>query len=351
MDSQKRVKIIVDAMGGDNAPQSMVEGAVLGAAEYGTDLVLVGDRDAIQAVMDKLDKSKVESVNIEIVPAQSVVKMTDSPSAVQKEKQDSSMVIACRLLHDGKGDALISSGNTGALFTAATLYVRRHSGIRRSALGAVVNFENPFMICDSGANIDVTPEVLVQFAVMGSLYCKSLLGVENPRVALLNNGSEPCKGTPIYQEAYALLEKSGLNFVGNCEGRDLAANFCDVAVCDGFTGNIALKLIEGMGQFMLGSFKKIFGKNAKTKLSALLVSNELRSFKNSVDVHQYGGAPFLGIAKPVIKSHGAAKPKSIMSTIRQARDYVLSGLNEEIAKGIAERKQKNEEGRRAEEND
>lgn len=328
-----RVKIIVDAMGGDNAPRSMVEGAVSGAGKYGTDLVFTGDEKQVRDILAGLD---TEGIGIEVVRTSSVVTMEDQPSVVQKEKKDSSMVVGCELLREGRGDAFISSGNTGALFTSATLYVKRHKGVRRAALGAIVNFGSPFMVVDSGANTDVTPEILLRFAEMGSLYFSELLGVKNPRVALINNGSEECKGTELYRETYALLKQSGLNFVGNCEGRDLPNGFCDVAVCDGFTGNVTLKLMEGMGQFFLGSLKDIYGKNIKNKLAYLMIKKDLKSFKGRIDHKQYGGAPFLGIAKPVIKSHGSAEPKSIEATIRQARDYVLSGLNEKIAEGMAE---------------
>jgi glycerol-3-phosphate acyltransferase PlsX len=320
-------------MGGDNAPYSMVKGAVDGAREYGVDLIFVGDKNQIDPILEKLD---VSGINIEVVHTDCWVEMTDHPSVVQKEKRNSSVALACDLLRDGKGDVMISSGNTGALFSAATLFVRRHKGIRRSALGAIINFENPFIIVDSGANIDVTPEILVQFGLMGSLYCQYVMGIKSPRVALLNNGAEETKGPQLYQDAHALLKKSGLNFVGNCEARDLAANFCDVVVCDGFAGNITLKLIEGMGQFLLKNLKGIYTKNTITKLSALMIKGPMHDFKKRMDHREYGGAPFLGISKPVIKSHGSAEPKSIMSTIKQARDYYQSGLNEKIAEGLAE---------------
>ncbi len=182
----------------------------------------------------------------------------------------------------------------------------------------------------------VTPEILEQFALMGDLYCRCVMGISNPRVALLNNGTEETKGTGLYRETHALLKNSGLNFIGNCESRDLPANFCDVVVCDGFTGNIALKAIEGMGQFIIKNLKEIYMKNAVSKLSALMIKSAMRNFKKRMDHREYGGAPFLGLSKPVIKSHGSAQPKSIMSTIRQARDYHQSGLNERIAEGISE---------------
>lgn len=332
-----KTRVIIDAMGGDNAPYSIVKGAVDGAREHGADLLLVGDENQIKPILGNLS---AKGVGIEIVHTDIWVNMDDSPAVVQKEKRSSSVALACDLLCQGEGDVLVSSGNTGALYTAATLYVRKHPGIRRSALGAVVNFENPFMIVDSGANIDVTPEILVQFALMGTLYCQCVMGIPNPRVALLNNGAEETKGTRLYREAFLLLKESGLNFAGNCEGRDLAANFCDVAVCDGFTGNIALKLIEGMGQFLLKNLKRIYTKNIITKLSARLILDSMNDFKKRIDHREYGGAPFLGLSRPVIKSHGSAEPKTIMSTIRQARDFHRSGLNEKIAEGIQNANQK-----------
>ena len=336
-----KTRVIIDAMGGDNAPYSMVKGAVEGARKYGVDLILVGDRKQIAPILKQLDTSETD---IEIVHTDCWVEMTDHPSVVQKEKRDSSVAVSCDLLREGRGDVMISSGNTGALFTAATLFVRRHKGIRRSALGAIVNFENPFIIVDSGANIDVTPEILVQFAQMGNLYCQCVMGIPNPRVALLNNGTEETKGPQLYRDAYALLKKSNMNFIGNCEARDLTSNFCDVVVCDGFTGNITLKLIEGMGQFLLKNLKNIYMKNTRTKFSALLIKDSMGDFKHRIDHREYGGAPFLGLSKPVIKSHGSAEPKSIMSTIRQARDYHLSGLIDRIAEGTTETEEERENG-------
>lgn len=327
-----KTRIIVDAMGGDNAPFSMVKGAVDGALAYGADLIFVGNKPEIEEILKTLPTS---SLDIKVVHTDVWVEMSDPPTSVKKEKRDSSVAISCDLLNDGEGDVLISSGNTGALFTAATLFIRKLKGVRRSALGAVINLENPFILVDSGANIEVTPEILTQFAYMGSLYCRYMMGIDNPRVALINNGAEETKGTGLYRETHALLKQTGLNFVGNCETRDLANNFCDVAVCDGFVGNITLKAIEGMGQFIIRNFKEIYGKNAFSKLSYLLIKNNIAGFKKQIDHREYGGAPFLGISKPVIKSHGSADPKSIMSTIKQARDYHQSGLNEKIAEGVA----------------
>ncbi len=338
-----KTRIIVDAMGGDNSPCSMVTGAVEGAKKYDVDLIFTGDKTQIDPILSNLD---TKNLNIEVVHTPVWVEMTDSPSVVQKEKRNSSVALACELLRDGVGDVVISSGNTGALYMAATLIVRRNKGVRRSALGAIINFENPFIIVDSGANIDVTPEVLVQFAQMGSLYCQCVMGISNPRVALLNNGTEETKGTHLYREAYSKLkEELTINFVGNCEARDLTANFCDVVVCDGFTGNIALKLFEGMGQFLLKNLKKIYNKNLITRLSGAMIRGSMLDFRKSIDHREYGGAPFLGLSKPVIKSHGAAETKSIMSTIRQARDYHQSGLAEKISEGISEAEEERENGK------
>lgn len=326
-----KTKIIVDAMGGDTAPYTVVKGAVAGALEYDTDLVLVGDKPVIEGILVPLPK---RDVKIEVIHAPVSVDMTDEPSVVLNEKKDSSMAVACHLLAEGYGDVLISAGNTGALFTASTMYVRRHKGVRRAALGAIVPLENPFIIVDSGANIDATPELLLQFAKMGALYCQNVMGIENPRVGLLNNGSEEHKGIPLYRDAYILLKQSSLNFVGNCEGRDLPNDFCDVVVCDGFTGNIALKLIEGMGKFMGRSIKRMFYKSPLTKLGGLFARTGIDHLTKSLDHKEFGGAPFLGIAKPVIKSHGSAEERSIMSTVRQANEYHKSGLNDKISAGV-----------------
>jgi len=334
-------RIIVDAMSGDNAPAAIIEGAIAGAVQYETDLILVGDVDIIKSRIDEQQK-KYNNINQDKMPdiiikqSLSVVSMEDDPSVVMKEKEDSSLAIAMSLLKEGAGDALVSAGNTGAVFTAATLVLRRIKGVRRAALAAIIPLDNPFLLLDSGANTDVQPEMLEQFAQMGSFYAERVMGIEKPRIGLINNGIEPHKGTELQQDTYKLLKKTEINFVGNIETRDLPANICDVAVADGFTGNIVLKLIEGMGGFMLRKLKQLFYSNNMTKFAAVLTQKQLDELKRSVDHREHGGAVLLGIAKPVIKAHGSSDAYSITRTIKQASDYakgqVIEALTEEFSK-------------------
>ena len=318
-----RIRIVVDIMSGDNTPESLIKGAGKAAVDFGVDIIIVGDSKYSALVPD--------NEFMKFVPSYSIIQMTDDPLTVLKEKNDSSMATACALLRDGGADALVSSGNTGALFTAASLMIRRVRGVRRAALGTVLPLENPFIMVDVGANLDAKPEILLQFGKMGSLYAKGVLGIENPRVALLNNGAEDTKGTPLYSEAYALLKADdSINFIGNCEGRELPNNFCDVVVCDGFTGNIALKLIEGMGAFMSRKIKNIFHKNVISRFAGLITRRSTIALKKQMDHKEYGGAPFLGISKPVIKAHGSSDEKGIYSAIRQAKLFYESGIIEKM---------------------
>lgn len=327
-----RTTIAVDAMGGDKAPESVVAGALRAAQQLPIDIILVGDSDAIYK---EIIKNGSTPDNISVVHAKSVITMEDNPSAVLKEKADCSMAVAAELVKDGKADALVSAGNTGALFTVSSLKVRRLPGIRRAALGAIVPLENPVLIVDSGANIDATPELLRTFAYMGSLYANLVMGIDNPRIGLVNNGSETTKGTPLYVEANAILrEAKGINFVGNVEGRDIPGDTCDVIVCDGFTGNILLKTIEGMGLFMSRKIKGIFYANPVSIVAGALTKKQITALKKQVDHREHGGAPFLGLAKPVIKAHGSSDEKSIYTAIRQAKTFHESGLIPRLKEAI-----------------
>lgn len=327
-----RTTIAVDAMGGDKAPQSVVGGALLAASQLPIDIILVGDSDAIYTEIN--NRGPMPS-NITVVHAQSVITMEDAPGAVLKEKSDCSMAVAAELVKNGKADALVSAGNTGALFTVSSLKIRRLPGIRRAALGAVVPLENPVLIVDSGANTDATPDLMRTFAHMGSLYAQLVMGIENPRIGLVNNGSESTKGTPLYAESNALLSKeNNINFVGNVEGRDIPCNTCDVVVCDGFTGNILLKTIEGMGLFMKSKLKSIFYTNRVTKVAGALTRRQITDLKKQIDHREHGGAPFLGLAKPVVKAHGSSDEKSIFTAIRQAKTFHESGLISKLKEAI-----------------
>ena len=325
--------IIVDMMGGDNAPAETVKGVCLAAEELNAKYVLVGDAEQLNAAAAETGCSLE---GFEIVHASTVITMEDEPSAVMKEKSDSSMSVALRLLAEGKGDALVSTGNTGALFTGANLIVRKIKGIRRPAIGAILPLGNPLLLLDSGANIDVTPEILEQFAVVGAAYMRKMMGVENPRVGLLNNGAESHKGTELYRTAHGLLAaNTQLNFVGNVEGNRTMFDACDVLVADGFTGNIFLKTAEGMGKMMIKTLKGLFYENLKSKLAALMVMKGVKGIKKNFDATEYGGAPILGIAKPVIKAHGSSNAKAFKNAIRQAIACAETDLNADMAASLA----------------
>ena len=332
-------KIIVDVMGGDNAPAELIKGAYAAKCELEAEYILVGDEESIrQAAKD----TKTPLDGFRIVHAPTVITMEDDATCVVRTKTDSSMAIGLKMLAAGEGDAFVSTGNTGALFTGASLIVRKVSGIRRPAIGAILPMTPPVLLIDSGANISVTPEYLEQFAIMGSAYMKKIHGVENPRVGLLNNGAEDCKGTELQIESYKLLSANpDINFVGNIEGDKVMRDTCDVLVADGFSGNILLKTMEGMGKLTLTTLKNVFMTNAETKFAALLLKKQIEMVKKNFDGTELGGAPMLGIAKPVIKAHGSSKAKAFKNAIRQAIAYSDSELTSditELAKALNERR-------------
>ena len=331
------MKIIVDAMGGDNAPESAVWGGALAAKEYGEQVLLVGDPDKVAAVLK--DKGMEHTPGVTIMPASDLVDMHDDPATVLRHKPDSSMAVAFKLLKSGEGDALVSAGNTGALLTGATLYGGRIKGIRRGALAPVMPCKSgQVMLCDAGANTECTAEMLLQFAFLGSLYAEKINGVKNPRVGLVNNGTEDTKGDPLRKEAYALLKKAGdegrLNFVGNVEGSMVPLGACDIAVCDGYSGNVMLKTIEGVAKFMAGAIKDVFMRNTATKLSYLACKKGMDEFRDLFNQDKIGGAPFLGIAKPVIKAHGSSNEIAVMNAVRQAIAYTKSGMIQAVSENI-----------------
>ncbi|MDR3278223.1 MAG: phosphate acyltransferase PlsX [Oscillospiraceae bacterium] len=332
------MKIIVDAMGGDNAPIEIVRGAILAAEEFGAEIILTGRGEDILRSVEAIGKTTLP-LGMEIVNATEVIEMCDDPVTAIREKRDSSMVVGLRLLYDGAGDAMVSAGSTGALLSGATLIVKRVRGIRRAALAPVVpNKAGGFVIIDCGANVECTAEYLLQFAFMGSYYAESALGCKKPRVGLLNNGTERTKGTPLQIEAFALLENAGrdgfINFVGNVEGKEIMLGACDVVVCDGFSGNILLKSLEGAASFLLSEVKGIFTKNAVTKLSALLLKNGIRALRERMDPDKVGGTALVGIAKPVIKAHGSSGARAICSAIRQAQIAANAGIAEKLQENI-----------------
>ncbi len=323
--------IILDAMGGDKGAREFVKGALLAVEEFDADIKLVGCEEELKSLLSEEDKNGDYKGRISVVNAGEVVDMNDDPVAVMKEKPDSSMTVALRLLAEGGGDALISSGNTGALLTQATLIVKRIKGIRRAALAPVIPTTEGFaLLIDSGANVECTPEYLLQFGLMGAYYAEHALSVMSPRVGLLNNGAEEHKGDQLHREAYQLLKEAGddgaINFVGNIEGRDVPLGKVDVVVADGFSGNVLLKTMEGVGISFAKELKKIFMTSKRAKFSALMVRNGIREFRRKMDYNEAGGAPLLGVKKPVIKAHGSAGAVAICNSIIQAIDYIDSGI-------------------------
>jgi len=332
------MKIIVDAMGGDHAPEAPVKGALDAVKEFGVEIVLVGRGEEILSVLKENGISELPA-GVEIAHADQVVEMCDNPATAFKEKKDSSLTIGLNMVKDGKGDAFVSAGSTGAILSGATLLTKRIKGIRRAAMAPVIpTATGSAILIDCGATAECTPEYLLQFAFMGSYYAGQVLRRPEPRVGLLNIGVEQSKGTDLQREAYALLTEAGkagrINFIGNIEAREAVLGEVDVIVADGYSGNIFLKAIEGTGIFMAKELKKMFKKNLKTKIAALLVKDGLTAFKKKLDAGEVGGTALIGISKPVIKAHGSSDAYAIKNAIRQAVEFASSGIIEDIAENI-----------------
>ena len=342
------MKIILDAMGGDNAPEAPVLGAIEAAKTWGTQITLVGRGEAILEVMKKHGIDTLPE-GMEIANADDVVDMHDDPANVVRKRKNSSMIVGLRMLSEGLGDAFVSAGSTGALLSGATLVVKRVRGIRRAAMSPAVPNKagGRTVIVDCGANAECTPEFLLQFGMVGSIYAKKVLGIDNPKVGLLNIGTEDTKGTQLQKDAYALLtdahEQGILNFVGNVEGRDVPLGTVDVVVCDGFSGNVLLKSIEGTAMFMGSLMSKMFKKNLLSKLAAALVMKDIKAFKKLMDYREIGGTQFLGIKKPVIKAHGSSDAVAFRNAVRQAVTAAESDINAELEQALAAMKSKETE--------
>ena len=331
------MKIIVDAMGGDNAPSSNVRGALAAAREYKAEIVLVGKGEEILNVLSEDGIGELPA-GVEITHADQVVTMEDNPATAFKEKKDSSLTVGLNMLKEGKGDAFVSAGSTGALLAAATLITKRIKGIRRAALAPVIPGSNAVLI-DCGATAECTPEYLLQFAYMGSYYAGHFLGKPEPRVGLLNIGAEPSKGTALQVETYRLLKKAGeegrINFVGNVEAREAVEGAVDVIVTDGYSGNILLKGLEGTGMLLMRELKKVFLGGVKGKLAYLLIRDGMKDMKKMMDSNEVGGTALLGISKPVIKAHGSSNAYAIQNAIRQAIQFAGSGIIEDIEENVS----------------
>ena len=332
------MKIIVDAMGGDFAPRSAVEGALLACRELGSEVVLVGRSEDILAALRDCGEEKLPP-NMEIRHATEVIEICDDPATAFKQKKDSSMTVGLNMLKDGEGDAFVSAGSTGALLSAATLLVKRVRGIRRAAMAPVIpTAGGKAVLIDCGANAECTVEYLLQFAFMGSYYASNALKIPDPRVGLLNIGAEASKGDELRRETYQKLkeahEAGQINFIGNIESKEAMLGGADVIVADGFSGNVMLKCIEGVGSFMGKEVKKMFMSGLSGKLAALLMRKKLKAFKALLDPNQIGGTPFLGISAPVIKAHGSSNAEAIKNAIRQAETFARSGMIADIEEHI-----------------
>lgn len=332
------MKMIIDAMGGDNAPLEIVKGALQGQKRWGVDVILTGDTTAILQALEQCGE-KTLPAGMEIVHTTEVVDMCDDPGTVFRRKKDSSMAVGLRMVKEDKGDAFISAGSTGALLSGATLLVKRVRGIRRAAMAPLIpTTTGKAVLIDCGANADCSAEYLVQFAYLGSFYASRVLGIENPRVGLLNIGAEDSKGTDLQREALSWLRQAGeaghLNFIGNIEAKEAIKGGCDVIVTDGFSGNVMLKTMEGVGSMAGSAIKGIFKKNLLTKLAALAVMPGLNEFKALMDPNKVGGTAFIGISKPVIKAHGSSNAEAIENAMGQAVRFAQSGIIADIEANV-----------------
>lgn len=331
------MKIIVDAFGGDHAPFEIIKGAMLAVDEYNIDVILTGDKDKINQC---LIENNITLKNTEIVNAGSIITMEDDAKSVLKAKSDSSMAMGFKLLNEGRGDAFVSAGNTGAITVGATLITKRIKGIKRPAIASVMPSANkPILLMDCGANSECRAEFLYQFGLMGSLYMKHILKYDNPRIALANNGTEKSKGNALVKEAYDLMCDAPYNFVGNIEGRQIPFGDADVIVADGFTGNLILKMYEGVAKVLMNGFKDAFMKNIFSKLAYLGVKSGIDDMKKQFDYKEYGGAVLLGVKKPVVKAHGSADARTFKNAIKQAVWFLENNLIEEIENSVGEEKQ------------
>lgn len=336
------MKIIVDAFGGDNAPLEIIKGCASAVSEYGLDIVLVGIKKEIERV---IKENNILMYHMTIEDAKDVITMNDDPASIMKFKKNSSMAVGLKMLADGKGDAFVSAGNSGALVFGSTMIIKRIKGIKRSAFAPVIPKDDGcFMLIDSGANVECRPEMLRQFGVMGSIYMEKVMHVKNPRVGLANVGTEEHKGGSFQHETFMLLKESPINFVGNIEARDIPMDAADVVVTDGFTGNIILKLYEGVAMTLMGKIKDVLSKNFKTKLAGAMILSDMRELKKQIDYNEFGGAPVIGVTKPVFKIHGNAKAKTVKSAIKLTAEYVEGNVVDDITNALTKINLKGDDG-------
>jgi glycerol-3-phosphate acyltransferase PlsX len=326
------MRIAVDAMGSDNAPTSEVEGAILATRDTNIGVVLVGDKKLIE---QELSKHRYEQKKIEVYPASEIIQMNEPAAISVRKKKDSSINVMVRLAANNMVDGIVSAGNTGAVVCSATLGLRLLEGIERPGIAVILpTLRGPCMLIDAGANIDPKSVHLLQYGIMGNLYLKEILEIKNPKIGLLNVGEEECKGTMFLKDAYNLLEHSSLNFTGNVEGRDIFSGNYDCIICDGFVGNVVLKVSESLAEAIGILLRRHMRKGIITTLGALLGRSAFDSLKKQMDYSEYGGAPLLGIDGCCIISHGMSSAKAMFNAIMVAKDYAHKNVNRHIVDAV-----------------
>ncbi|MDY0234439.1 MAG: phosphate acyltransferase PlsX [Gudongella sp.] len=314
------MRIIVDGMGGDNAPESTVKGSIEAIKEYDIEILITGPTELLEKELGKYDYPKDK---IKILHASEKIENTDNPTIAIRKKKDSSLVVALKAMTENMGDGVISAGNTGALLAGGLFIVKRINGIHRAALTVIYpTTKGASLLVDAGANMDSKPEYLEQFAIMGSIYVENVMNIKNPKIGLVNVGTEDEKGNQLTKEAYSLIKQRDVNFIGNVEARDLPDGIVDVIVCDGFVGNIILKLTEGMAKSIFTLLKRSFVKNTRSKLGALLLKAEMLKLSKVLDYREYGGAPLLGTKQPIVKAHGSSDYYAFKNGIAQLKAFI-----------------------------
>ena len=335
------MRVVVDAFGGDNAPTEIVKGASLASNEYSAEITLTGKEETIKKIIAENDLKFYGE--LKIVDTDDVISMHDEPTSLVKAHSESSMALAFKELAEDKADAFVSAGSTGAVVVGGTLIVKRIKGIKRPALGGIIPApKGHYLMMDMGANAECRPEMLCQFGIMASAYLEGVEGKKNPEIGLLNIGTEDTKGGELQKEAYKLMKEAPINFVGNIESREMPKGVCDAVITDGFTGNIALKLIEGTSSTLFSLIKEVFYKSLPNKLAALVVKKDLGGLKKLMDSTEVGGAPLLGVRKTVIKAHGSSNAKAIKNAIGQAIKFTETGVVEKITASLSEIKEAKE---------
>ncbi|MEE1005612.1 MAG: phosphate acyltransferase PlsX [Acutalibacteraceae bacterium] len=336
------MRVVVDAFGGDNAPLEIIKGASLASNEYSAEITLTGKEETIKKIIAENDLKFYGE--LKIVDTDDVISMHDEPTSLVKAHSESSMALAFKELAENRADAFVSAGSTGAIVVGGTLIIKRIKGVKRPALAGIIPApKGHYMLMDMGANAECRPEMLCQFGIMASAYLEGVEGKKNPEIGLLNIGTEDTKGGELQKEAYKLMTDAPINFVGNIESREMPKGVCDAVITDGFTGNIALKLIEGTSSTLFSLIKEVFYKSLPNKLAALVVKKDLSLVKRLMDSTEVGGAPLLGVRKTVIKAHGSSNAKAVKNAVGQAIKFTETGVVEKITASLSEIKEAKEQ--------